>query len=189
MSEKIKLIFMKDQYDAIMNDDVEATTEQEMAYILFAAAQYAFNKEKINIGEVFGKEFKGLNRSMPNIYSQMDRIKIWTEEQGKINVKYDADAIKELKVNNPTMTAKQICIELGYPEENARSLTSNKGWKEAQQIIKDRNEQTVQKCTESVQMDKTVQNCGVQKNTESVQKSTENVNSDSSAFIGSGFNF
>ena len=74
-----KMIFMRDWYESIMNDEYIETTEQEMSYILYAAMQYCFTGEKINLGEVFGSEFRGLNRSMPNIYSQIDKIMSYKE--------------------------------------------------------------------------------------------------------------
>ena len=139
-----------------------------MAYLIYAAAMYGFTGEKVNIGSVFGKEFAVLNFCMTNIYSQIDRIRTWGEEQGKANEKYDADAIRELKVSNPQMTAKEICRELDYPESKAKSITTNKGWLEAQKIIKSKNTEIVQKLTDSVKN-------SVQKETEIVQKSTESV--------------
>ena len=91
-----KMIFMRDWYESIINDEYIETTEQEMSYILYAAMQYCFTGEKINLGEVFGNEFRGLNRSMPNIYSQIDKIMSYNEKQGKKNQKYDNDAIEAL---------------------------------------------------------------------------------------------
>ena len=68
--------FQKDWYEVIMNDQYVKTSPQEMAYILYAAMQYAFNDGKpIDLGEVFGSQYGGLNRAMPNIYGQMDKIK------------------------------------------------------------------------------------------------------------------
>lgn len=122
-----KMIFMRDWYESIMNDEYIETTEQEMSYILYAAMQYCFTGEKINLGEVFGNEFRGLNRSMPNIYSQIDKIMSYNEKQGKKNQKYDNDAIEALAAQG--YSQKEICRELGYDESKSRSLSSNAGYK------------------------------------------------------------
>lgn len=128
-----KFFFLKSWYDAILEDDYVKTTEQEMAYIVYAAMRYYFDGKPIDIGEIFGKEFQGLNRSMPNIYNQIDRIKGY--DQGRVT-KYDAEEIKKLRLKG--YTAKQICKELGYDEAAAKSLTSNAGWKEANRLRAER---------------------------------------------------
>ena len=162
-----KVTLKSDWFDAIREDEtLGGISEEQMAYIIYAATMYGFTGEKVNIGNVFGKEFAVLNFCMTNIYSQIDRIKVYSEEQGKVNEKYDADAIKELKINNPQMTAKEICRELGYPESKAKSITTNKGWLEAQSMIKSKNIEIVQKLTDSVKK-------SVQKETENVQKLTD----------------
>ena len=140
--------FQKDWYEAIANDKYVSTTPQEMAYILYAAMQYAFNDgNPIDLGEVFGKEFGGLNRSMPNIYGQMDRIRNY--EKGKSSDTYDHEAIYRLRMEGKK--GKEICQILGYPLEKERSLSSTKGWKKA---AKDKAEGITLKdteiCTESV---------------------------------------
>ena len=133
------------------------------------------------MGEVFGKEFSALNFAMPNIYGQVDNIQSYPEKMGAI-IRYDSDAICKLRLKG--MTSKEICIELGYPLEKARSITSNKGWIEAGKILaknKTENTKSVQKvqkcesdvCTESVQKI----NEGVQNLTENVQKSDRNIES------------
>ena len=128
-----KLVFMKRWYDAEMNDENNDTTPQEMAYILYAAAVFAFTGEKINIGDVFGKEFKGLNRSMPNIYSQIVSMKDWEDTHTQANQKYDNEKIKELAIQG--FTQKEICEKLGYDVEKSKSLSSNKGYREGRQIL------------------------------------------------------
>ena len=143
--------FQKDWYEAIVNDKYVSTTPQEMAYILYAAMQYAFNDgNPIDLGEVFGKEFGGLNRSMPNIYGQMDRIRNY--ERGKSSDTYDHEAIYRLRMEGKK--GKEICQILGYPLEKERSLSSTKGWKRAAKdkaegiILKDIEDTEI--CTESV---------------------------------------
>lgn len=122
-----KMIFMKDWYESIMSDEYIETTEQEMSYILYAAMQYWFTGEKINLGTVFGNEFKGLNRSMPTIYSQIDKMAEYIDKQGKKNQKYDNDAVEELAAQG--MSQKEICRALGYDESKSNSLSSNAGYK------------------------------------------------------------
>lgn len=128
-----KLTFMKNWYDAIIEDKYVETSPQEMAYILYAAANYAFFGERIDMGEVFGEEFKGLNRSMPNIYSQMDNIKEFGERNKRVNQRYDNEKVKELAALG--YTQKEVCLELGYDVDKSKSLSSNKGWKEGKAIF------------------------------------------------------
>ena len=158
------MIFQKDWYEAIQNDPYVETNEQEMAYILYAAMIYCIERKCIDIGEVFGKEFKGLNRSMPNIYSQIDRIKIWSDNMNEGKRKYDAERIKELRLEGKT--AREICMIEGYDIDKANNLTSNKGWIEAGKILKERKKENLEK---SVQKNP--------ENPESVQKNTDLENS------------
>ena len=156
-----KMIFQRKWYDAIKNDEYIETTDQEMAYILYAAMIYSFEGERIDIGEVFGKEFKGLNRSMPNIYSQIDNIKDWSDKMSEAKRKYDPDRIRELRLQG--YTAREICEIEGYDVNKANNITSNRGWKEAGEILK------IQKNPEkSRNLEKSVQKNP--ENTESVQK-------------------
>ena len=174
--EKVSIKVMKKWFDDIWNDPNEETTEQEMAYIMYATLMYGFYGEKINIGEVFGAEFKGLNRSMPNIYGQIDNIKDYAENAGAAASKYDSDAIKELRLKG--LTAKEVCAELGYPEEKARSITSNKGWVEAgKELRQGKNARdcagTVQKSQKSVQSYFNKSQTENTENTDSVPENTE----------------
>ena len=151
--------FQKDWYESIINNPYVKTSPQEMAYILYAAMQYAFNDgAPIDIGEVFGPEFGGLNRDMPNIYGQMDKIKNY--EKGKKEDVYDHEAIYKLRMEGKT--GKEICLALGYSLSKVNSLTTTKGWKKA----KEEMEKNAVQNTESVQ--KSV------KNTENIQKSVQN---------------
>lgn len=165
--------FQKDWYEAILNDKYVKTTPQEMAYIVYAAMQYAFNDgQPIDLGETFGEQFRGLNRSMPNIYDQINRIKNY--EKNKNEEKYDNDAIYQLRMEGKT--GKEICQILGYPLERERSLSSTKGWKKAREDKKKNTEicKTSVKPVEKIQIQNTE---SVQKNTENVQKDTESVQS------------
>ena len=124
------MIFQKAWFESIADDELLETSPQEMAYILYAAARYCYYDEKINMGEVFGNEFKSLNRDMPNIYTQIDKIANYgsTFGNGKSgNQKYDSEKIEELARQG--MTQKEICEELGYDVSKSRSLSSNAGYK------------------------------------------------------------
>lgn len=162
--EKIKMTLMKKWFDDIIDDPNQDLTEQDMAYITYAAVRYGLYQEKINIKEKFGRD---LNLAMPNIYGQIDNIKGFSENR---NVKYDSEAIKELRLKG--CTAKEVCAELGYPEDKARSITSNKGWIEAGKMLKNMD-RPVQKSTESVQSKNKIISIKGTENTDSVQKYTE----------------
>lgn len=180
---------VKNWMKEIENDEFCETSPVELGCICYATFRYIWDNEKTNMAEFFGEEYRSLNRSMANIYSQVDRIKNFRSNETNTNIKYDAEKIKELRLQG--LSSKEICEKLGYPADKSRSLTSNRGWIEAGKILKDKvcteNTDSVQKSVksdaETVQTDR--QN-SVQKNTESVQKQTENT--DSVQNFG-GFNF
>ena len=121
-----KMIFQKKWYESLMEDEYSDITEQEMAYILYAAMIYSFEGGRTDLSATFGPEFKSLNRVMPNIYSQIDSIENYNNKfQGK-NQKYDNDAIRALAAEG--YTQKEICLKLGYDPAKSRSLSSNKGY-------------------------------------------------------------
>lgn len=167
--------FQKDWYEAIINDKYVKTSPQEMAYILYAAMQYAFNDgSPIDLGEIFGIEFGGLNRSMANIYSQMDKIKNYEKNKGEST--YDDEAIYKLRMEGKT--GKEICKILNIPLDKEKSLSSNKGWVKAREEMKAKKKNT-EICTDNTDSVKenTIQNTeSVQNNIESVQNGgTESV--------------
>ena len=143
-----RMIFKKDWYEGIVNNQYVKTSDEEMAYILYAAMRYCFYDETTDLGEKFGKEFSGLNRDMSNIYTQIDKIKNWGEEMSQKNQKYDDPRIKELAAKG--YTQKQICIELGYDPAKSKSLSSVELYKEGRAIY------LASKKTES---DSSVKNC------------------------------
>ena len=179
MAETFK--FQKDWYEAIVNDKYVNTTPQEMAYILYAAMQYAFNDGvPIDLGDVFGKEFGSLNRSMPNIYGQMDKIRNY--EKGKSEDKYDNDMIYQLRMEGKK--GREICQILGLPLDRERSLSSTKGWIRAREDMKNcteicKNVQNSVKPSVKVDTDDTEILQNSVKNTESVQKSVQIQNTES----------
>lgn len=140
-----RMIFQRDWYENIVNDKFVPTTDQEIAYLLYAAMKYSFYDEQVDLGEVFGKEFANLNRSMTSIYGQIDKIKNYGEEKKAAVLKYDADRIYELRLKGHT--AKEICVMEGYGEDKANNITSNRGWKRAGEELKKKG---VQKSGKSV---------------------------------------
>lgn len=121
-----RMIFQKKWYESLMEDEYSDITDQEMAYILYAAMMYSFEGGRTDLGATFGEEFKSLNRVMPNIYSQIDNIENYNNKfQGK-NQKYDNEAIKALAAEG--YTQKEICLKLGYDPAKSRSLSSNRGY-------------------------------------------------------------
>lgn len=155
--EDNRMIFQRDWYENIINDKFVPTTEQEIAYLLYAAMKYSFYDEQVDLGEIFGKEFANLNRSMTSIYGQIDKIKNYREEKKASILKYDADRIYELRLEGHT--AKEICIMEGYGEDKANNITSNKGWKLAGEELKKRK---IQKSGNSVK--------SIQNNTDSMER-------------------
>lgn len=156
-----KMTIMKKWIDGIRNDENLEVTEQELAYIIYAMVSFGLDGDKVNIGEVFGKEFKHLNFAMSNIYTQVESIQNYGEEKKASVLKYDADRIYELRLEG--YTAKEICAMEGYGEDKANNITSNKGWKLAGEELKKRR---VQKSGNSV---KSVSE-SVQSNTDSMER-------------------
>jgi hypothetical protein len=144
-----KMTVMKKWIDDIRKDDNLEVTEQELAYIVYAAITFGLEGEKVNIGEVFGKEFKHLNFAMSNIYGQIENIQNYGEEKKASVLKYDADRIYELRLQG--YTAKEICVMEGYGEDKANNITSNKGWKLAGEELKKRGVQKSGNSGKSVQ--------------------------------------
>lgn len=143
-----KMIFQKDWYESMVNNQYVKTTEQEVSYMLYAAMRYCFYDEVVDLGAVFGPEFAGLNRDMSQIYPQIDKIKNWGDNMGAKNQKYDNPRIKELAAKG--LTQKQICAELGYDTEKSKSLSSSTLYKEGRAIYlnskKTENDSSVKNC-------------------------------------------
>jgi hypothetical protein len=172
MADENKVTLMEKWFDDIRNDEnLVNLTEQDIAYIMYAAANYGFTGQKTDIGAVFGSEFRGLNFAMSNIYGQIDRISGYGNKMSNgRKVKYDSEAIKNLRLTKHC-TAVQICDELGYDRECAKSILSNKGWVEAGKILAEQKAKEIQKSTDSIQI--TTEK--IQKSTENLQKSTDSV--------------
>ena len=159
---------MSKWFEDIKDDPNLKITDQDIAYMIFAAAQYGFYGVKVDLGETFGPEFRGLNMCMPNIYGQIDRIKGYDPRDGKL--KYDNERIKELRLEGKT--AKEICEILGYPAEKAKSLTTTKGWLEAKKLL-DSNAEGSTDSTDSVYDAGESLNKKIEQNTDFGQIQTE----------------
>ena len=162
MADAIKVTILKEWVDELQGDELTALDEKEMAYVLYGLVKYGLTGEKTDMS-IFGQEYKSLNRSISGYYGQVDRVANFAEKMSSEKKKYDNEQIKELRLQG--LTAKQICVELGYGEEKARSITTNKGWIEAGQIMA---QNVTQKNTDSVSKSQK----SVQKKSESVQNVT-----------------
>lgn len=156
------MTFMKKWLDDILADENVEVTTQDLAYITYAAVQYGLTRERINMAETFGPEFRGLNYAMSNIYGQIDNIKDYNPGR---TVKYDSDAIRDLRLEGKT--AKEICAILGIEEDKHKSISTNKGWREAGEILKQKNTENTEKSTKNTEF---VDTENTQKNTEKIQK-------------------
>lgn len=135
MSDK-KATIMESWVENIMDDPYVETSPVEMGCILYAAVRYWFTGEKDDLGELCGEEYRGLNRSMPNLYSQIDKMKNYSGNVKQGSIKYDHERIKALRLAGKS--GREICEILGYPVDKAKSLTTTKGWKEAKKILDNR---------------------------------------------------
>lgn len=150
MADVTKVPILREWVDELQGDELTALDEKEMAYVLYGLVTYGLTGEKTDMS-IFGNEYKSLNRSISGYYGQIDRVINFGEKMNSGRAKYDNEKIKELRLKG--YTAKQICIELGYGEDKAKSITTTKGWIEAGQILKQtktENTDSVQKNTDSV---------------------------------------
>ena len=145
MAEVTKVSILKEWVDELQGDELTALDEKEMAYVLYGLVMYGLTGERTDMS-IFGNEYKSLNRSISGYYGQVERVINFGEKMSSGRVKYDNEKIKELRLKGHT--AKQICIDLGYGEDKAKSLTTTKGWLEAGQILKQKKTEN----TESVQI-------------------------------------
>ena len=160
MADVTKVSILREWVEELQGDELTALNEKEMAYVLYGLVTYGLTGEKTDMS-IFGSEYKSLNRSISGYYGQIDRVMSFGEKMNSSRVKYDNEKIKELRLKG--YTARQICIELEYGEDKAKSVTTTKGWIEAGQIMKQmrtENTDSVQKKTE---------------NTDSVQVGTDSV--------------
>lgn len=127
------IIFLKEWYEELINDEFAPLTAEEFSYILYAATMYSWNGEKTNFEETFGR--KDLNRMMAPYYAQIDKIVNYRDKSKVVkegNQSYDDEAIKALAAQG--VTQRKICQTLGYDETKSRSLSSNRGYKEGRKL-------------------------------------------------------
>ena len=180
------IVFLEQWKDELMNDEFSPLTEEEFAYILYAAAIYSWTGEKTNFKEVFNRA--DLNRVMAPYYTQIDNICNYREGMRQ-NIRgrqsLDKEAIKDLASRG--YTQRQICEELGYDVDKLKSISSNPGWKEGRRIYlaSAKVQNVTEKGTESTESPTEK----VQEDTEKVQNVTESYSSADSVSNSSIFNF
>lgn len=128
------IVFLEQWKDELLNDEFAPMNEEEVAYMMYAAAIYCWTGEKTDFKEVFDRG--DLNRVMAPYYAQIDNITNYKENlkrtvEGKQS--FDNEAIKELAIQG--ISQKEICRRLGYDEARSRSLSSNRGYKEGRAIF------------------------------------------------------
>lgn len=130
------IIFLQDWFNELKEDEFSPLSNEEVSYILYAAAIYSWTGERTNFEETFDR--RDLNRVMAPYYAQIDKIKDYRAASGKNNIasgnqSYDSEKVKELAAQG--VSQKKICQMLGYDETRSRSLSSNKGYKEGREIF------------------------------------------------------
>lgn len=109
-----------------------------IACILYGLYQYNLTGERPDLGTIFGGNYRILNFAMPNLYTQIDKMK--GINKGQKTSKYDNDAIQELAALG--FGPKDICEKLGIDPSKAKSLASNKGYKAGRAIYKGLDQET-----------------------------------------------
>lgn len=128
------IVFLEQWKDELMNDEFAPLTEQEVAYLVYAAAIYCWRGEKTDFEAVFNRP--DLNRVMASYYFQIDNIVNYKDNMKKVTEgkqTFDNEAIKELAAQG--ISQKEICRRLGYDEARSRSLSSNRGYREGRAIF------------------------------------------------------
>ena len=128
------IVFLEQWKDDLLNDEFAPLSEEEIAYLIYAAATYCWSGEKTDFNEVFNRP--DLNRVMAPYYTQIDNIVNYKDNMKKVTEgkqTFDNDAIKELAAQG--VSQKEICRRLGYDEARSRSLSSNRGYREGRAIF------------------------------------------------------
>lgn len=127
------IVFLEKWKNELMEDEFSPLNEEEVAYIIYAAAIYCWTGEKTNFEEVFDRV--DLNRVMAPYYTQIDNIANYKVSMGVNPARgkqaYDSEAIRELAAQG--LSQKEICKRLGYDESKSRSLSSNRGYREGRE--------------------------------------------------------
>ena len=124
------IIWLDKWEKTLREDEFAPASNEDIAFMLYAAKVYCMTGNKTNFKEVFNRP--DLNKAMAPYYPQIDSIVNYRVDQGKNNKKqgnqsYDNERVKNLAMRG--YTQKQICITLGYDESKSRSLSSNAGYR------------------------------------------------------------
>lgn len=130
-----KVTIMEDWITDLENDPRlgSSINETTTAYLLYGLYKYGVSGENVDLGAIFGPQFGVLNFVLSSLCSQMDRIRNFSKGEHK-GGKYDNDAIRELASQG--LGPKEICEKLEIDPAKAKSLASNKGYKEGRDYFK-----------------------------------------------------
>lgn len=155
------IIWLDEWEKSLREDEFAPASNEDIAFMLYAASVYCKTGNKTNFAEVFNRP--DLNRAMAPYYLQIDKIIHFRANNGKNNKKegnqsYDAEKIKVLAMKG--YTQKEICRVLGYDESKSRSLSTNTGYrtgkdefdklsKEQKDILKSQKKLEIENLTKS----------------------------------------
>ena len=130
-----KVTIMEDWISALENDPKlgGSMNETAIAYLLYGLYKYGVSGEKIDLGEVFGQNAGVLNFVLMGLYPQIDKMQNFSKGEHK-GGKYNNEAIKELAIQG--CGPKEICERLGYDPSVAKSISTNRFYKEGREIRK-----------------------------------------------------
>jgi hypothetical protein len=130
-----KVTIMADWIKSLIDDSKVGAGMNEtcVAYVLYGVFQYGVYGEKVDLGATFGQQFGVLNYVLSTLYPQIDKMQNFSKGEHK-GGKYDNDAIKELAMQG--LGPKAICEQLGYDPAIAKSISTNRGYKEGKEIFK-----------------------------------------------------
>ena len=112
-----------------------------VAYILYGAYKYGVSGKPVDLGGVFGDQYGVLNLFLSGLYPQIDKMQNFSKGEHK-GGKYNNDAIFELARQGKG--PKAICEELGYDPASAKSIASNKGYKEGRILFKGSKDNSIE---------------------------------------------
>lgn len=133
-----KVTIMEDWIKSLENDPIigSSINETAVSMILYGLYQYGTTGEKVDLGAVFGQQFAVYNYALLGLYPQVDKMQKFSRGVHK-GGKYDDEAIRELASKG--LGPKAICIKLGYDPVAAKSISSNKGYKDGREEYKNRD--------------------------------------------------
>ena len=128
------IVFLEQWKDELMGDEFAPLNEEEIAYLIYAAAIYCWSGEKTDFKEAFDRP--DLTRVMASYYTQIDNIRNYKDNMKKVvegKQNFDSEAVKQLAAQG--VSQKEICRRLGYDEARSRSLSSNRGYREGRALF------------------------------------------------------